>query len=88
MKRIGVLALQGDFEKHKVTLTSLGQETVLVRTEKELDLCDGLIVPGGESSTLSKLLKKHQLWENIIEFARHNPIFGTCAGLILLSKKR
>ena len=87
MKRIGVLALQGDFEKHKDTLKSLGRETVLVRTEKEMALCDGLIVPGGESSTLSKLLKKHELWENILEFARRRPVFGTCAGLILLSKQ-
>ena len=87
MNRIGVFALQGDFEKHAVTLNSMGRETVLVRTKKELDLCGGLIIPGGESSTLSKLLKKHQLWENILEFARHNPVFGTCAGLILLSKQ-
>jgi len=87
MKRIGVLALQGDFEKHNATLKSLGQETVLVRTEKELDLCDGLIVPGGESSTLSKLLKKHHLWDHILQFVRRGPIFGTCAGLILLSRQ-
>ena len=87
MNRIGILALQGDFEKHSDMLKWLGQETVLVRTDKELDKCAGLIIPGGESSTISRLLKKYHLWEYLLEFAQHRPIFGTCAGLILLSKE-
>ncbi|MBN2410348.1 pyridoxal 5'-phosphate synthase glutaminase subunit PdxT [candidate division KSB1 bacterium] len=87
MNRIGVLALQGDFEKHKITLDTLGQHTVLVRTKKDLDICDGLVIPGGESTTLTKLLKKHQLWEKVYNFAVEKPVFGTCAGLIILSRQ-
>ena len=87
MLKIGILALQGDFARHKETLKALGQETVLVRTEKELNPCAGLIIPGGESTTLTKLLKKHLLWDKILRFAEKRPIFGTCAGLIILSKQ-
>jgi len=87
MLKIGILALQGDFVRHKETLKALGQETVLVRTEKELNPCAGLIIPGGESTTLTKLLKKHLLWDKILRFAEKRPVFGTCAGLIILSKQ-
>ncbi len=87
MNKIGVLALQGDFEKHKITLKALGRQTVLVRTEKDLELCDGLVIPGGESTTLTKLLKKHRLWKKVYEFALEKPVFGTCAGLIILSRQ-
>jgi len=87
MLKIGILALQGDFARHQETLKALGQETVLVRTEKELNPCAGLIIPGGESTTLTKLLKKHLLWDKILRFAEKRPVFGTCAGLIILSKQ-
>jgi len=87
MLKIGILALQGDFARHKETLKALGQETVLVRTEKELNPCAGLIIPGGESTTLTKLMKKHLLWDKILRFAEKRPVFGTCAGLIILSKQ-
>ena len=60
--RIGVLAIQGDYGKHREMLAVLGQEAPLVRTERELAGCDGLIVPGGESTTLTIILHKHGLW--------------------------
>jgi 5'-phosphate synthase pdxT subunit len=83
--RIGVLAIQGDYAKHLTMLETLGVETLLVRTERELAACDGLILPGGESTTLTILLKKHGLWTPLQEFGRRKAIFGTCAGLILLA---
>ncbi|HOY44230.1 MAG TPA: pyridoxal 5'-phosphate synthase glutaminase subunit PdxT [bacterium] len=85
--RIGVLAIQGDYGKHRQMLESLGQEAPLVRTERELEECDGLIVPGGESTTLTILLQKHGLWDPLQAFGRRKAIFGTCAGLILLSRE-
>jgi len=84
--RIGILALQGDFAKHQEMLNILGQDTVLVRTRQALELCAGLIIPGGESTTLSLLLNKHTLRDAIIRFAGERPVFGTCAGSILLSR--
>ncbi len=84
--RIGVLAIQGDFAKHQEMLHGLQQETQLVRTEAELALCDGLIMPGGESTTLTTLMQKHGLWQPLQEFGRRKAIYGTCAGLILLAR--
>jgi len=85
--RIGILALQGDFEKHRQVIARIGSEPVFVRSKMELDSVAGLIVPGGESTTLTNLMKKHGLWDEIIAFGRQKPIFGTCAGLIVLAKK-
>lgn len=82
---IGVLAIQGDYARHREMLLAMGEETLLVRTADELAGCDGLIVPGGESTTLTTLLQKHGLWEPLQEFGRRKAIFGTCAGLILLA---
>ncbi len=82
---IGILALQGDFAKHQEMLAMLGQNTVLVRTSQQLALCAGLIIPGGESTTLSMLINKYSLRDAIINFAGSKPVFGTCAGSILLS---
>ncbi len=86
MKTVGILALQGDFDKHQKMLDSLGVNVLLVKTVTELNKCGGLIIPGGESTTLSLLLKKHDMWKPVIEFAQDHPVFGTCAGLIMLSK--
>jgi 5'-phosphate synthase pdxT subunit len=66
-------------------LEDLGQRYLLVRTRTQLQACDGLILPGGESTTLTLLMKKHDLWEELIRFGRNKPIFGTCAGLIVLA---
>jgi 5'-phosphate synthase pdxT subunit len=86
-KTIGVLALQGDFEAHQRALDRAGAEAVAVRTAKQLDDVDGLIIPGGESTTMWKLLDRENLLEPLSEFGRHKPIFGTCAGAILIAKR-
>ena len=84
-KRVGVLALQGDFEAHKGALERAGAEAVEVRTAAELDGLDGLILPGGESTTMLKLLEDEGLFEPLRRFGEERPIFGTCAGAILLA---
>ncbi|MEI9811165.1 MAG: pyridoxal 5'-phosphate synthase glutaminase subunit PdxT [Acidobacteriota bacterium] len=83
-KTVGVLALQGDFEAHQRAIESAGGRAVEVRTAAEMNACDGLIVPGGESTTMLKLLEIENLTESIRAFAASKPVFGTCAGAILL----
>lgn len=85
MSKVGVLALQGDFEAHGKTLARLGAEPVFVRTAADLDGVDGLVIPGGESTTMLKLLHLENLLEPLREFGKHKPVFGTCAGAILLA---
>ena len=85
MKKIGILALQGDFEAHARALARLGAEPVFVRTAADLDNIDGLIIPGGESTTMLKLLHAENLLAPLAAFGRRRPIFGTCAGAILLA---
>jgi pyridoxal 5'-phosphate synthase pdxT subunit len=84
--RIGVLALQGDFEAHQKALARAGADAVQVRTREELSAVDGLVIPGGESTTMLKLLHLEDLFEPLREFGRAKPVFGTCAGAILLAK--
>ena len=84
--KVGVLALQGDFEAHERALTRSGAEASQVRTAEELAAVDGLIIPGGESTTMLKLLRLENLVDPILHFAREKPIFGTCAGAILLAR--
>ena len=84
---VGVLALQGAFEAHQHVLRDLGVETVQVRTPAELELVDALVMPGGESTTMSHLLVTSGLFESIdARLKRGMPVFGTCAGMILLAK--
>lgn len=83
---IGVLALQGDFDAHRRRLEELGATVVLVKKPEQLDEIDGLIIPGGESSTFLKLLGEAGL-EKLKHFVRVKPTFGTCAGAILLAKE-
>lgn len=83
---IGVLALQGDFAEHIITLRRLGAQTVEVRLPKHLDGLDGLIIPGGESTTIGKLAVAYELIEPLRQFGREKAIWGTCAGAIFLSK--
>jgi len=86
--RVGVLALQGDFWEHKETLQRLGADVVEVRVEHDLDGLDGLIIPGGESTTITKLLYQYQLLEPIKERIEAGlPVLGTCAGAIVLAKQ-
>ncbi len=84
--RIGVLALQGDFDAHRKRLEELGAEVALVRKPEQLDEIDGLVIPGGESSTFLKLLGEEG-FEKLKEFVRVKPTFGTCAGAILLANE-
>jgi 5'-phosphate synthase pdxT subunit len=84
--KIGVLALQGDFSEHISMLKRIGVETAEVRLPEHLNLLDGLIIPGGESTTIGKLAVAYQLMEPLKEFGQHHAIWGTCAGAIFLSK--
>jgi 5'-phosphate synthase pdxT subunit len=87
MKKVGILALQGDFEAHFNSLERAGAEPVLVRTADQLGQVDGLIIPGGESTTMLKLLDFMDLKQPLRDFAGRKPVFGTCAGAILLAKE-
>jgi 5'-phosphate synthase pdxT subunit len=84
--KIGILAVQGDFEAHAAMLAGLGVENVEVRTPADLEGCDGLILPGGESTTQLQFLQEEGLYAAIRKFAAEGgAIFGTCAGAILLA---
>jgi 5'-phosphate synthase pdxT subunit len=86
-KRIGVLAIQGDFEAHARALARVGAEAVLIRNAKELDGVDALILPGGESTTIAKGMERLALYEPLRAFAESGrPVLGTCAGAILLAR--
>lgn len=86
--RIGVLALQGDFREHLYALDRIGVEGVGVRTQQELASVDGLIIPGGESTTIGRLARIFDLFEPIQSAIRSGlPTFGTCAGLIMLADR-
>jgi pyridoxal 5'-phosphate synthase pdxT subunit len=82
--KIGVLALQGDFDAHRRRLEELGAEVALVKKPEQLDEIDGLVIPGGESGTFLKLLGESG-FEKLKEFVHTKPTFGTCAGAILLA---
>ena len=84
--KIGVLALQGDFDAHRRRLEELGAQVVLVRKPEQLDEIDGLVIPGGESGTFLKLLGPAG-FEKLKHFVRLKPTFGTCAGAILLASE-
>ena len=82
---IGILALQGDFARHEERFRSLAVDTIQVKKPEELQECDGLVIPGGESTTLTKLMELYGFYEPIREFAKNHPIMGTCAGLIMVA---
>ena len=84
--RVGILALQGDFEAHSKALLRAGAVPVEVRTREQLSDIAGLIIPGGESTTMLRLLNVLELKEPLREFGAQKPIFGTCAGAILLAR--
>ncbi len=85
--KIGVLALQGDFALHAESIRRTGSDSLEVRTVEELEGCDALVIPGGESTVLAKLLKETGLDEGVRRFSDKHPVMGTCAGLIVLSSK-
>jgi 5'-phosphate synthase pdxT subunit len=84
---VGILALQGDYEAHEKALRAAGADTRLVRDAEGVNASDGLVIPGGESTTLWKLMEGTGIEESIRELAKSRPIFGTCAGAILLARK-
>lgn len=84
--KIGVLALQGDFSEHISMLKKLGVETAEVRLPEQLNGLDGLIIPGGESTTIGKLAVAYNLMEPLKQFGKNHAVWGTCAGAIFLSK--
>jgi pyridoxal 5'-phosphate synthase pdxT subunit len=84
--KIGVLAVQGDFDAHRKRLEELGAEVVLVRKPEQLDELDGLVIPGGESGAFLRILGERGV-EKLKEFVRLKPTFGTCAGAIMLAKE-
>lgn len=85
---IGVLALQGDFREHIWALQKLGVEAFAVKSLSELEKVDGLIIPGGESTSIGRIAQVTGIGERIVQLAKEGlPIYGTCAGMILLAKK-
>jgi len=85
--KIGVLAIQGDFDAHRRRLQELGAEVVLVRKPEQLDDIEGLVIPGGESTTFLKFLHRDGFLEKLRDFVKVKPAFGTCAGAILLARQ-
>jgi 5'-phosphate synthase pdxT subunit len=85
--KVGVLSLQGDFEAHGAALERAGVTPVYVRNAEDLADIAGLIIPGGESTTMLKLMDYDGLFEPIAEFGRRKPMFGTCAGAILMADR-
>jgi pyridoxal 5'-phosphate synthase pdxT subunit len=86
MTRIGVLALQGAFREHVQVLRRLGADAREIRLPGEIEGLDGLVIPGGESTTVGKLMEIYGLTEPLREFVNERPVLGTCAGLILLAR--
>ena len=85
--RIGVLAIQGDYERHAAALEEAGAQPSLVKTPEVLVNLDALILPGGESTTMLKFLERGGFFDTLQDFARLKPVFGTCAGAILLARE-
>jgi pyridoxal 5'-phosphate synthase pdxT subunit len=87
LPRVGVLAIQGDYSAHAAALSEAGADPCEVRKPSQLAGLDGLILPGGESTTMLKFLEKHSFFEALEEYCRSHPVFGTCAGTILLARE-
>ena len=86
--KVGVLAIQGDFAEHQAALERIGQKSVQVRLPRDLENLDGLIIPGGESTTFAKLMDFYDLREPIAGFAQRGAaVWGTCAGLIMMARE-
>ncbi len=85
--RIGVLAIQGDYAAHAAALEEAGAEPSEIRKSEEMASIDALVIPGGESTTILKFLEKRHFFEALREFCAHHPVFGTCAGAILLARE-
>lgn len=82
---IGVLALQGAYQKHVDSFSRLGVESRLIRKSDELEQCNGLVIPGGESTTMSLLIQDSGMYEPLRDFAQSYPVMGVCAGMIMMA---
>lgn len=87
MVTIGILALQGDYEKHVQVVEKLNHKSLLVKTRDQLNQCDRLIIPGGESTTFLNLIERLELRDALLDFGHNKFIMGTCAGLIILARE-
>ena len=88
VKKIGVLSLQGDFQKHIDMIKALNVNAMQIKYPGELDDCSALIIPGGESTAISLLIKNNGFINKIKKFSINNPIMGTCAGMVMLSSNK
>ena len=86
--KIGILALQGNFCQHKIVLDSLGIQSTYIYYPRQIDKCDALIIPGGESTTISKQIDNNKFRKALCNFSITKPVFGTCAGMIMLSSTK
>lgn len=87
MRKVGILALQGDFAAHAQAIQRAGAIPLLIRKSAELQKIDGLIIPGGESTTMLKLIHIEEMKDALLAFGKTRPVFGTCAGAILMAKE-
>ena len=85
--KVGVLELQGDFALHHRLLKDMGFDSSSVKKSSDLDIVDGIIIPGGESTTMSLLIDNFNMHEALVDFGTVNPVMGTCAGLIIMASK-
>ena len=85
MIKIGVLELQGNFAMHHKIFQDIGINSISVKKPVDLNEIDGLVIPGGESTTISLLIDSYDMHEPLIDFGKHNPVLGTCAGLIMMA---
>ena len=86
--KIGILAVQGAFREHEKILHTLGADTVQIRLPKQLEGCDGIVIPGGESTAIGKLMRQYDLMDPIRDMATSGmPVFGTCAGMIVMANR-
>ena len=88
VKKIGILALQGNFDQHKKMLDLLGIDNIFIRYSSDVEKCDAIVIPGGESTTMSKQIDRNNLRHVLKEYSKTNSLFGTCAGMILLSSTK
>ena len=87
MSRVGILGYQGCIEPHEAILSALGVDSIRVRTTDELRDVDRLIIPGGESTTMLRFLDRYQMWDSLVTFAESRPVWGICAGAILMARE-
>ncbi len=88
VKKVGILALQGNFSQHKKIFDLLGIDNIFIRYSYDIEKCDALVIPDGESTTMSKQIDRNNLRHALKEYAKTNSLFGTCAGMILLSSTK